>query len=87
LVELGRAQLIELTAGLEPSWRRRSRRRLPVRPLIPTAPAPGARPRLQVVAARDDVWDDRAERDARGLVALLFVAGGTLRRAELAARP
>ena len=37
-----------------------------------------------MVAARDDVWDDRAERDARGLVALLFVAGGTLRRAELA---
>jgi segregation and condensation protein B len=30
------------------------------------------------------VWDDRAERDARGLVALLFVAGGTLRRADLA---
>jgi segregation and condensation protein B len=30
------------------------------------------------------VWDDRAERDARGLVALLFVASGALRRAELA---
>ena len=35
-------------------------------------------------AAREDIWDDRAERDARGLVALLFVAGGRLRRAELA---
>jgi segregation and condensation protein B len=84
LVELGRARLVELTDGLDPSWHRRSRRRLPVRPLISTAPAPRPRPRLQVVAARDDVWDDRAERDARGLVALLFVAGGTLRRAEMA---
>lgn len=59
-------------------------RRQAVRPLIPTASAPQLGPRLQVVAARDDVWDDRAERDARGLVALLFVAGGALRRADLA---
>jgi hypothetical protein len=84
LLELGRARLVELTDGLDPSWRRRSRRWLPVRPLVPTATAPTPRPRLQVVAARDDVWNDRAERDARGLVALLFVAGGPLRRAELA---
>jgi segregation and condensation protein B len=84
LLELGRTRLVELTEGLDPSWQRRSRRRLPVRPLVPTAPAPTPpRPRLQVVAGRD-VWDDRAERDARGLVALLFVAGGSLRRAELA---
>jgi segregation and condensation protein B len=85
LVDLGRAHLVELSASLEPSWQRRSRRRLPVRPLIPTAPAARPGPRLQMVAVSDDVWDDRAERDARGLVALLFVAGGMLRRADLAA--
>jgi hypothetical protein len=84
LVELGRARLSELAADLDPSWQRRSRRRPAVRPLIPTAPVARPGPRLQLVAAGDDVWDDRAERDARGLVALLFVAGGTLRRAELA---
>ena len=77
LVELGRARLVELTADLEPLWRRRSRRGASVRPLIPTR-APARRgARLQVLAAREDIWDDRAERDARGLVALLFVAGGT----------
>jgi chromosome segregation and condensation protein ScpB len=84
LVEVGVARLVELTDGLDPSWQRRPRRRLQVRPLVPTAAAPTPRPRLQVVAARDDVWDDRAERDARGLVALLFVAAGTLRRSDLA---
>ena len=30
------------------------------------------------------LWDDRAERDARELVASLFVAAGALRRADLA---
>jgi len=30
------------------------------------------------------VWDDRAERDARGLVAVLFLAASPLRRAEAA---
>jgi len=30
------------------------------------------------------VWDDRAERDARGMVALLYMAGGTLPRGRLA---
>jgi segregation and condensation protein B len=40
-------------------------------------------PRLQHSAAADAVWDDRAEQDARGLVALPFVAGG-MRRTELA---
>jgi segregation and condensation protein B len=84
MIDVGRARVVELTDGLDPSWHRRSRRRRPLRPLIPTAAAPAPRPRLQVVATRDDVWDDRAERDARALVALLFVAGGTLRRAELA---
>ena len=37
LVELGRARLVELTADLDPLWRRRSRRGASVRPLIPTA--------------------------------------------------
>ena len=41
--------------------------------------------RLQHSAAADAAWDDQAEREARGLVALLFVAGGSLRRADLAA--
>jgi segregation and condensation protein B len=84
LVELGRAALVELSAKGDPSWQRRSRRHLPVRTQIPTAATPNPRPRLQLVTARDVVWDDRAERDARGLVALLFVAGGRLRRAEMA---
>jgi segregation and condensation protein B len=84
LADFGRARLVELSSGLDPSWQRRPRRRLPIRPLIPTAPALRPGRRLQVVAARDEVWDDRAEHDARGLVALLFVAGGALRRAELA---
>jgi segregation and condensation protein B len=84
LVELGRARLVVLSADLDPSWQRRSRRRPAVRPLMPTLPVARPGPRLQLVAASDDVWDDRAERDARGLVALLFVAGSALRRAELA---
>ena len=41
-------------------------------------------PRLQHSSAADAAWDDQAERGARGLVALLFVAGGSLRRAVLA---
>jgi segregation and condensation protein B len=40
-----------------------------------------ATPRLQHSAAADAAWDDRVAQDARGLVALLFVAGG-MRRAE-----
>ncbi len=84
LVDLGRTRLAGFSTTLNPAWRRRERRRLPVRPLIPTATATAPTPRPRVVALRDDVWDDRAERDARGLVALLFVVGGTLRRADLA---
>jgi len=81
LAELGRSRVVELVGtGSEPSWQRRPQRGRPVRPLIPSgSPAPGPR-RLQIAAA-DMPWDDRAERDARGLVALLFVAGGRLRRA------
>jgi chromosome segregation and condensation protein ScpB len=54
-----------------------------VRPLIPTGRSASSARRLQVLAS-EDVWDDRAERDAQGLVALLFVAGAALRRADLA---
>ena len=72
LAGLGRTRLVELSADLEPSWQQRPRRRRPIRPLIPTTEQPSAAPRRQVVAARDEVWDDRAERDARGLVALLL---------------
>jgi hypothetical protein len=43
---------------------------------------PRPHPRLQHSAVADPVWDDRAEQHARGLVALLFVAGG-MRRTEL----
>jgi hypothetical protein len=38
LVEAGHARLVALSADLDPSWQRRSRRRTVVRPLIPTAP-------------------------------------------------
>jgi segregation and condensation protein B len=85
LADLGRACLAEVGTALDPSWQRRpAPRRLPIRPVIPTASAAAPGARLQVLGARDVVWDDRAERAARGLVALLFVAGGALRRAELA---
>jgi hypothetical protein len=82
LVELGRARLRELVDGLEPSWQRRPDRRRPVRPLVPT----GRRPSSTEAggSALDTIWDDRTERDVRGLVALLFVAAAPLRRVELA---
>jgi len=82
LTELGRTRLVELAASVEPSWERRPQRPRPVRPPIPSGRTVSGR-RLQVLAT-DEVWDDRAERDARGLVALLFVAAGALRRADLA---
>jgi excisionase family DNA binding protein len=82
LMELGRARLRELVDGLEPSWQRRPDRRRPVRPLVPTGRHPSAiRARG---SALDAIWDDRTERDVRGLVALLFVAAAPLRRVELA---
>jgi hypothetical protein len=86
LAELGRARLADFVDGLEPSWQRRPRRRRRLRPIVPS----GVRvlrphPRLQHSAVADAAWDDQAEREARGLVALLFVAGGSLRRADLAA--
>jgi segregation and condensation protein B len=82
LVELGRARLRELVDGLEPSWQRRPDRRRPVRPLVPTGPRPSSNQAHG--SALDEVWDDRTERDVRGLVALLFVAAAPLRRVELA---
>jgi segregation and condensation protein B len=58
----------------------------PLRPIVPSSgSALRPHPRLQHSAVADGAWDDQAEREARGLVALLFVAGGSLRRAELAA--
>jgi segregation and condensation protein B len=81
LAELGRTRLVDVAASIEPSWQRRPRRPRPVRPLIPSGRTVSGR-RLQVLAG-EEVWDDRAERDARGLVALLFVAAGALRRADL----
>ena len=82
LAALGRARLKELGAGLEPSWERRPQRRRPLRSSVPSSGRmPRPHPRLQHSAAADAAWDDRAEQDARGLVALLFVAGG-MRRAE-----
>ena len=77
--------LVELSADLDPSWQRRSRRRLPVRPLIPTAPAAQA-------CARACRWLPPAT--TSGTIApsgtrvawwrCCSSAGGTLRRAELA---
>jgi segregation and condensation protein B len=83
LMELGRAQLRELVDGLQPSWHRRPYRRRPVRLLVPTGR------RASSIQARgsalDAIWDDRTERDVRGLVALLFVAAAPLRLVDLAA--
>ncbi len=85
LAARGRAQLEELAPGVEPSWQRRPQRRRLLRPSIPSgrhASLPGQH--LQG-GASDQPWDDQAERDARGLVALLFVAGTAQRRTEAAA--
>jgi segregation and condensation protein B len=83
LAELGLARLKELAEGIEPSWERRPPRRRPLRSVVPSsARGPRPHPRLQHSAVADAAWDDRAEQDARGLVALLFVAGG-MRRTEL----
>jgi chromosome segregation and condensation protein ScpB len=81
LRELGLERLGQLTSDVEPEWRQRPPRRCLLRPLVATVAAvsvQGRRPR------GDAVWDDRAEDDADQLVALLFVAGASLRRAEAA---
>jgi hypothetical protein len=75
LAELGRTRLAELVEGLEPSWQRRPQRRRLLRPLVPSSgSALRPHPRLQHSAIADAAWDDHAEREARGHVALLFVA-------------
>jgi segregation and condensation protein B len=84
LADLGRARLVEMSVGVDPAWHQRPRRPHPVRPVNRTTQTARPGPRLEVITGRDAVWDDRAERDARGLVALLFVAGGTLPRGRLA---
>jgi hypothetical protein len=84
LADLGCERLTELGDGLEPSWDRRPPRRRPLRSPVPArGHTPRPHPHRKHSAVTDAVWDDRAEQDARGLVALLFVAGG-MRRAELA---
>jgi len=85
LAALGRAQLQELAPGVEPSWQRRPQRRQSLRPVIPSGRHASLPTQRLQVGAIDQVWDDRAERDARDLVALPFVAGAAQRRAEAAA--
>jgi segregation and condensation protein B len=83
LAELGHMHLKEVGDGLVPSWDRRPQRRRSLRSIVPSsARVPRPHPRLQHSSVADAVWDDRAEQDARGLVALLFVVGG-MRRTEL----
>jgi len=85
LAALGRAQIDELAPSVEPSWQRRPARRRPLRPIIPSG-RHASRPRQHLQGGvNDQVWDDQVERDARGLVALLFVAGTAPRRTEAAA--
>ncbi|MGI9146267.1 MAG: SMC-Scp complex subunit ScpB [Chloroflexota bacterium] len=82
LAELGAGQLDELARLVVADWRQRPPRRRPVRPIVPTGPlAHTQRPRHP---STDLIWDDRAEQDANQLVALLFVAATSLRRAEIA---
>ncbi len=80
LAALGRAQLEELAPGVEPSWQRRPQRRRPLRPVVPSGRHASRSRQLLQGGVNDQVWDDQAERDACGLVALLFVAGTAQRR-------
>jgi hypothetical protein len=82
IADLARVRVRELVDGLEPSWQRRPDRRRPVRPLVPTGRGPSSS--RGGGSALDAIWDDRTERDVRGLVALLIVAAAPLRRVELA---
>lgn len=77
---MGRQRLEELAAACVPSWRPRPVRKPPLPPLVSTTPhlpAPSRSARTS-----DELWDDRIAGDARQLVALLFVAGTALQRAE-----
>ncbi len=83
MASLGRTRLEELAALAEPAWHRRPARPRPQRPIVPS----GARPRQtrpSPSARFEAIWDDRAEQDARHLVALLFVAAEPQRRADVA---
>jgi segregation and condensation protein B len=84
LAELGATRLGELTQDVVADWQQRPPRRQPIRPLIPTgAPHPMHQRQRRHSALDEEVWDDRAEQDANHLVALLFVAATSLRRAEV----
>lgn len=83
LARLGRARLDELAPLAEPARHRRPARPRPQRPIVPTGARP-RRSRLSPSARFETIWDDRAEQDARHLVALLFVAAESLRRADVA---
>jgi hypothetical protein len=78
LAALGRARLDVLAPLAQPAWHRRPARPRPQRPIVPTGARP-RRSRLSASARFETIWDDRAEQDACGLVALLFVAAGPLR--------
>jgi segregation and condensation protein B len=83
LAEVGRVQLEELAQSAVPAWRQRPRSRRPARVILPAGRSNG-----QDAASRQPTsepsWDDRAERDATELVALLFAAGSPVRRATAA---
>jgi len=85
LAARSRTQLEELAPGVEPSWQRRPQRRRPLPPGIPSGRHAAVPRQRRQGGASDQIWDDQAERDARGLVALLFVAGAAQRRTEAAA--
>ncbi len=83
LASVGRLRLEELAQSAVLDWRQRPRARRPARVILP-----GGRSNGQDVPGRRGAnqlsWDDRAERDATELVALLFVAGSPVRRATAA---
>jgi segregation and condensation protein B len=85
---LGEAQLVLLMPDPSDavSWQRRRRRRQMLQPIVPTGPMrrPAGAGRVVVPDAAPELWDDRAERDAGHLVALLYVEAQPVRRATLA---
>ncbi|MBV9358317.1 MAG: SMC-Scp complex subunit ScpB [Chloroflexi bacterium] len=83
LAEVGRLRLQELAQGAVLDWRQRPRVRRAARVILPAGRTNGQdTPGRQ---GTDELgWDDRAERDATELVALLFVAGSPVRRATVA---
>ncbi len=84
LAELGTTRLCELAVDVVADWQQRPPRRRPIRPVIPTGAPVQQGGHRRPSATADDLWDDRAEQDARQLVAVLFVAATPLRRAEVA---